>query len=233
MKPEKPTEAADQVTSGGGQNASSLEDAIETLGRSFVDHPGFMWTSTGLEVLHAEWPAYPHGHGLTFPSHALAECPQGTLFFPIDSIDQCTLFAVGEKPRQDPYGSQHLHIAAWNKDLRGLAAAGHLDGVRDEGEVLSFPTGSMELTQKGLHAATIDMLLGPEVQLLGDDLLLHLHEGRFDTAIREASLRVEIALRRASGLSEHGRRLVETCFGEAGVLVPQSMTKATRQTLRN
>jgi hypothetical protein len=128
---------------------------------------------------------------------ALAEHPGNTRFFPIDNIDQCTLFAVGEKPKQDPYGVQHLHVAVWDDDLRACALARYVEGIHDEGEFLSFPDGSMQLTPKGVKGATIDALLGPALDSLEDEILDHLHEARYDTAVREASLRVEVALRRA------------------------------------
>src|SRR5262249_35060443 len=66
----------------------------------------------GFEILHADWPAYPRGHGIRSTLNALAEYPRNTRFFPIDNIDQCTLFAVGEKPKQDPqrWWPQYLEL---------------------------------------------------------------------------------------------------------------------------
>lgn len=233
MEPEEPKQSCNRLTSGSDQSLVSLEDTIETLGRSFANHPGFMWTDAGFEALHADWPAYPRGRGIAATLSALAEYPEDTRFFPIDNIDQCRLFAVGEKPKQDPYGLQHLHVAVWDDDLRACASSRYVEGVRDDGESLSFPNGFMQLTRKGVNGATIDALLGPALKSLEGDILDHLHEARYDTAVREASLRVEVALRRASGLPDHGRRLVEKCFGKTGVLIPKGITNASRQTLQN
>ena len=232
MKPEEPNEVGNPLQSTSDQSVLSLEDTINALGRSFASHPGFI-IDAGFEILHADWPAYPRGHGIRSTLSALAEYPQNTKFFPIDNIDQCTLFALGEKPKQDPHGPQHLHVAVWDDDLRVFALARYVEGIRDEGEFLGFPDGSMQLTQKGVGGATIDALLGPALESLEEEILIHLHEARYDTAVREASLRVEVAMRRASGLSDHGRRLVEKCFGESGVLVPKGITNPRRQTLRN
>ncbi len=233
MEYEEPNQAGNRLRTGRDQPVISLEDAIDTLGRSFAGHPGFMWTDFAFEILHADWPAYPRGHGITITLSALAEYPRDTEFFPIDNIDQCTLFAVGEKPKQDPLGPQHLHVALWDDDLRACASGAYVEGVRDDNEFLTFPNGSMRLTQKGVNGATVDALLGPALHSLAEGVLDHLHEARYDTAVREASLRVEVALRRASGLPDHGRRLVEKCFGEPGVLVPEGLTNSGRQTLRN
>ncbi len=233
METEGPNQPGNRLPSESDQSVVSLEDTIATLGRSFASHPGFMWTEVGFEILHADWPAYPRGHGITITLSALAEYPRETRFFPVDNIDQCTLFVVGEKPKEAPYGPQHLHVAVWDDDLRACASAGYVEGVRDEDEFLTFPNGSMQLTQKGVNGATIDALLGPALNSLEEDIIDHLHEARYDTAVREASLRVEIALRRASGLPDHGRRLVEKCFGEPGVLVPKGLPNPSRQMLRS
>ncbi|MBI3611154.1 MAG: hypothetical protein HY204_10705 [Nitrospirae bacterium] len=125
MERKEPNQASDRLPSGRDQAAVSLGDVIDTLGRSFASHPGFMWTGSRFEILHADWPAYPRGHGITITLRVLAEYPRDTEFFSIDSIDQCTLFAVGEKPKQDPYGLQHLHVAVWDDDLRACASAGY------------------------------------------------------------------------------------------------------------
>ena len=44
--------------------SSSLEDLIPSLAEHFATHPGFMWQAVGFEGLHADWPAYPLGHGV-------------------------------------------------------------------------------------------------------------------------------------------------------------------------
>lgn len=235
MEPEEPNRPEDTLPSADDQPIVSVEDAIAALGRSFSTHPGFMWTDAGFEILHANWPAYPRGHGAMVALSVLAEYPRETRFFPIDNIDRCTLFVVGEKPKDAPHGPQHLHVALWDDDLRACASARYVDGVRDDKaeEFLAFPTGYIQLTQKGVNGATINELLGPALDFTNASIIDHLHEARYDTAVREASLRVEIALREASSLSDHGRRLVEKCFGEPGLLVPKGLTNPPRQTLRN
>lgn len=232
MEPEESNRPGDLPPSG---DDVSFEETIATLGRSFSTHPGFMWTDTGFEILHADWPAYPRGHGATVTLRVLAEYPRETRFFPIDNIDRCTLFVVGEKPKETPHGPQHLHVAVWDDDLRACTSARYIEGVRDDEaeEFLAFPAGYIQLTHKGVNGATINELLGAALASTDSSIIDHLHEARYDTAVREASLRVEIALRQASGLSDHGRRLVEKCLGELGVLVPKGLANPPRQTLRN
>src|SRR2546422_3952053 len=108
MEPEERNEVGNPLQPISDLSVVSLEETISLLGQSFASHPGFMWTDAGFEILHADWPAYPRGHGIRTTLSALAEYPGNTRFFPIDNIDQCTLFAVNEKPKQDPYGVQHL-----------------------------------------------------------------------------------------------------------------------------
>jgi hypothetical protein len=233
MESERSDQQSLVLPPGGDQSIISLDETITALGRSFASHPGFMWTHDGWEVIHADWPAYPRGHGIRITLAALGEYPRDTRFFPIDNIDQCTLFVVGDKPEQDPSGPQHLHVAVWDVDLRASALARYIEGVRGEEDYLTFPERFMQLTPKGVNAATTNALLGQALDVLADDIIDHLHEARYDTAVREASLRVEIALRSASGLSDYGRRLVEKCFGERGVLIPEGLTNPNRQLLRN
>lgn len=233
MEPKNSDALPDRLPPDDDRRLAGLDDAIASLGRSFESHPGFMWTDAGFEVLHADWPAYPRGHGIAVTLGSVAEYPLGTQFFPIDNIDECTLFAVGEKPKQARNNRQLLHLAAWDDDLRACASARYVAGILDNEAYLMFPDGSMKLTQKGAHAATVDALLQPANDLIAAEVIDHLREARYDTAIREASLRVEIGLRRASGLPDHGRRLIERCFGDAGVLVPKGLTNVSPQLLRN
>jgi hypothetical protein len=213
--------------------AAGLSGLIDNLAHEFAGHPGFMWNDSGFEVLHANWPAYPLGHGIVSCLYSLSQYPRDTRFFPIDNIDRCTLFAVGKKPKQDPYGSQHLHVAVWDEDLRKCESSGYIEGVRSEEEFLGYPNGSVQLTPKGINAAIIDLLLGPALRILDDRILDSLRDAHYDTAVREASILVEMKLRRLSGSEDHGRDLVTKCFGEAGVLVPRGITNADRLQVLN
>jgi hypothetical protein len=192
-----------------------------------------MWTETGFQVLHAKWPAYPKAHGVRTALTVLAEFPRKTRFFPIDNIDRCSLFVVGDKPKGDAFAAEHLHVAVWDDDLRECMSRGYIEGVREDGEYVTFPNESMCLTDKGLRGATIDALLGAALDVLDEQVVDYLHDARYDTAVREAALRVELALRHASGLKDNGRKLVDKCFGEKGVLMPQALINAERLNLRN
>jgi hypothetical protein len=212
---------------------TGLDKAVADLASEFVSHPGFMWTDSGFEVLHADWPAYPRGHGLEICLQSLVEYPTDTRFFPIDNIDWCTLFVVGEKPKEDRFGSQHLHVAVWDEDIRECAARGFIEGVRTDDEFLDFPRDFLEVTPEGRRAALIDLLLGSMAGVLGRQILDFLYDTQYDSAVREASIMVEMQLRRLSASSDHGRRLIEKCFGKAGVLVPNGMTNANRLLVLN
>ena len=78
------------------QARNSLADELEALARLFSSHPGFMWTEGGFSVLHADWPAYPKGAGYKHAIAALADAVYR--FYPLDNIDQCTLFLVDREP---------------------------------------------------------------------------------------------------------------------------------------
>ena len=100
----------------------SVEDAIETIADLLVDHPGFMTSATGgIEVLHADWPAYPLGHGRRAALLTLAEYPNGTEFIRDDNIDHCTLMSVGRELTTRSGMPVHLFVAAWDRDLLALA----------------------------------------------------------------------------------------------------------------
>ena len=109
------------------------------------------------------------------------------------------LFVVGTEPKGDPFASKYIHVAVWDDDLRACAASRYIEGVRDDDDYLEFPSGSIRLTHKGIGAATVNALLGSELRTIEPDLLELLHEGRYETAVREACVRVEVALKRASG----------------------------------
>ncbi len=89
-------------------------------------HPGFMSYGHGsIEVLHADWPAYPSGHGWQLALRSLAGFPSTVRFRQIDDIDQCILFvAVGRgsclEPRDDLYDAKLFHVAIWREDLLSL-----------------------------------------------------------------------------------------------------------------
>lgn len=211
---------------------SEIEELVDTVAQQFVSHPGFMWASGGFEILHADWPAYPRGHGVSVSIRAMTEFPLGTGFFPIDNIDQCTLFVVGVRPETDQYGPHHIHVALWDEDLQTCQDSGYIDGVRFNGNNIEFPKNCVELTRKGVERATIDMLVEHDLEAFDQNVADHLYEGHYDSAVREASICVELSLRKASGLTDHGHRLVEKCFGEGGILVPNRLPNASRQTLR-
>jgi len=214
-----PAKALDKVT-----------DLVQGLAQSFSSHPGFMWTDSGFEVLHADWPAYPRGHGREALLDALAEYPPGTAFFKVDNIDMCTLFAVGRQPENAKTAKTLPHVAIWDEDLRLGARRDYLDGVRDEDEFLQFG-GSMTLSSQGEHAILLhELTLGIPDHLL-DTVWDHLESRRYDTAVREAAVLLEVRMKRAAGSTENGWALVDRCFGPTGYLLPPELPNASRLNL--
>jgi len=204
---------------------------VERLAAAFSSHPGFMWTESGFEVLHAEWPAYPRGHGLGALLERLAEFPPNTQFFPVDNIDQCTLFVVGRKPERDPYSKKHLHIALWDEDLREAARRGYVSEVQAEEGLVRFPEGCLTLTPAGTHAVLVQELVQDVPKPLLERVQGYLDLRRYDAAVREAALLLELRMRAALQSQAFGQALVDECFGLQGRLHPKDLPNAYRLTL--
>ena len=86
------------------------------------------------EALHADWPAYPVGHGLDHALDTLCNLPPGTRLTAIDDIDQCLLLVAMDHRKQDEadeYHADHHHTALWHDDLRALRDAGLVEGFRE------------------------------------------------------------------------------------------------------
>lgn len=83
------------------------------------------------EALHADWPAYPVGHGVDHALDTLCNLPPGARFAAIDDIDRCLLLldmdhrAPGEA---DDCHTDHHHVAIWHEDLRALRDQGLAEG---------------------------------------------------------------------------------------------------------
>jgi len=98
-------------------------------------HPGFMQYDAGtFDVLHADWPVYPAGHGWQLALRSLAVFPPNVRFRPIDDIDKCLLFvAAGTGSCLEPKGDLHdprwFHVAVWHDDLLELHERGLISGM--------------------------------------------------------------------------------------------------------
>jgi len=105
-----------------------------------------------------------------------------------------------------------------------------VDGVSDDDEgFLSFANGFIEVSGAGTRLALIyELTAGVHPEILGRvDEFLRL--GRFDTAVREASILVEQSLRACAPLSKHqsATELVRTLFEAQANRVLQSVPSAT------
>lgn len=112
-----------------------MEHYADRTEMSIFDHPGFMeYEGGGIEVLHADWPVYPGGHGWSIALRSLAVFPSNVRFVQISDIDQCLLFvAIGSgsclEPKGDLYDPKWFHVAVWRDDLRELHERGLVSGV--------------------------------------------------------------------------------------------------------
>jgi hypothetical protein len=100
------------------------------------DHPGFMLYDSDpilLEVIHANWPIYPPGHGYELAIESLAVFPTNWRFQKIDEIDQCVLFIALDPdegpPQKNVYASDLFHVAVWSEDLLELHHRGFISGL--------------------------------------------------------------------------------------------------------
>jgi hypothetical protein len=204
--------------------------AVRDLAVAFAHHPGFMWTESGFEILHADWPAYPIAHGLRAALYTFGDYPTSTRFFSVDNIDACTLFSVNRKLQTSARNPEHLWVAVWDDDLRELSQLKLVDGVSGDDEgFLSFADGAIEVTAAGTRLALIyELTAGVRREIL-DRVDEFLRLGRYDTAVREASILVEQTLRAGVSTSKHqaASELVNTLFTAQANGVLQSVPSAT------
>jgi hypothetical protein len=203
------------------ETGEAIGRLIDSLVDTFVDEPGFMWTGSGIEVLHADWPAYPTGHGPRRTLARLGEFPADTTFFAVDRIDGCTLFVAGRELPRDPLNRKHYHVAVWDEDLRACQQRGFLVGpsIGSDGRI-EFPAQQMAVSSRGQYAILIDELTHDINQSLLQEVQDFFYLKRFDAGIREAALFLEATLRTSVGSTESGQALIEECFGESGRLFP-------------
>jgi hypothetical protein len=245
---------------------------------SLFDHPGALFYEAGIEIIHANWPAYPIGHGVQAAMENLSCFSRDTIFYPIDDIDGI-LLCINEEPRmKEPFHPKYYHIALWHDDLHELNRIRIISGIQgltpwqwefmqfenlaksipnpefdpagnlilhdEEGnsfiykkpEVLTLnednfeafvwaPSGKFQLTEFGKdqldnshsnYEINRDILerVGPVIEI-----------NYFDTAVREASIMLEMILKKLHCTNDYGQRLVNLhCevvrkkFGEAAYL---------------
>jgi hypothetical protein len=212
----------------------SLTSLLESLASRFLDHPGFMRFGGGFEILHANWPAYPTGHGIKNALSVLADFPSNTEFFAIDNIDQCTLFVAGKMPKENEFDKNLFHVALWDEDLRDMAQKGFLFAVSVIDDRVEFHEGYLSLSDLGQHAILISELaydVHPEIMGLVEDFL---YQDRYDTAIREAAVLLESRLREfsKSKSTEYGQQLIDKCFGASSTLLPKDYPNSSRLEIR-
>ena len=102
---------------------------------SIFAQPGFLeYGGLAIEVLHADWPAYPGGHGWRLALRSLVVFPSIVRFLVLGDIDQCLLFvSVGSGSCLEPTGDlrdpKWFRVVVWRDDLRELHERGLISGV--------------------------------------------------------------------------------------------------------
>jgi hypothetical protein len=227
---------------GDSKPVTSPDNLLSTLESAFAKHPGFMRHEFGFEVLHANWPAYPLGHGLRFAIAVLADYPAQTRFFPIDNIDQCTLFVVGEVPNKDKYDDRLLHVAVWDEDLVELSQMRLLAGISVTWSAaeesardffLDYHPDSVTLTDLGHEIALFLELTQQAQSKLIDDLMPMILARKYDSAVRDAAVGLESRMKAILGTKSIGHRLVEECFGNDGDARLAKLSNADRLEVRS
>lgn len=210
----------------------SISRFLESLASHFLDHPGFMWSGGGFEVLHANWPAYPTGHGIESALSVLADFPSNTEFFAIDNIDQCTLFVAGKMTEGNELDKNLFHVALWDEDLCEIAQKGFLVAASVIDNKVEFHDGYLSLSAIGHQAILINELaydVHPQIMALVEDFL---YQDRYDTAIREAAVLLESRLREFSKSTEYGQKLIDKSFGASSTLLPKDFPNSSRLEIR-
>jgi hypothetical protein len=113
---------------------SAGRDTINGVSMDLFEHPGFMNYDGLFEILHADWPVYPPGHGWQLALAGLAVFPDHVSFQQIDEIDKCVLFVarnVGRpfEPGSNPHDFHYFHVAVWEEDLLELHRRGAIRGI--------------------------------------------------------------------------------------------------------
>jgi len=189
----------------------------------FFDHPGLMWNVDGsFEMLHADWPVYPPGHGWLKALEVLGSYPKGTIFKEIDSIDLCKLFIVSRNEKiEDVYNERHFHIAIWDKDLIKLNQQRMITGVdSDDDNLFGFnkcvviSAEGIKLTQIGYQSLLDFNWNKPEdlVHEISQRVKPLIGIAYYDTAVREANIIIEMRLCGITGSNAYGQKLINEYY---------------------
>ncbi|MFF2601277.1 hypothetical protein ACFVVB_19590 [Streptomyces californicus] len=106
------------------ENRRSLGAHSGYLGYATCDGHGF------IVAMHADRPVYPCPSGDGHVLFDLAQFPEGVEFVPVDDIDQCRLFEARGYGQRNPQERDRYYVACRLEDLRLLAEAGLITGMR-------------------------------------------------------------------------------------------------------
>jgi hypothetical protein len=189
----------------------------------FFDHPGLMWNIDGsFEILHADWPVYPPGHGWLKALEVLGSYPKDTIFMEIDSIDLCKLFIVSRNEKiEDVYNEKHFHIAIWDEDLLELSQQQMITGVDvEEDEIFGYKK-KVVIIAEGIKLTEVGYQRLLDFNWNNPEVLLHEISKRvkpiigiayYDTAVREANIIIEMRLCDITGSNSYGQKLINEYY---------------------
>lgn len=165
-----------------------------------------------------EWPASPRSF-LDDTIVELSEFPEGTQFYQIDSSDICTLFSADRPIAKNKYTSNVYFVAAWHMCLSDGLKKGLIDSFVIESGKPIFPLGYFKLSPNGYRYALLSRLTEhmPIHHPFINEVHDYLVQGKFDTAIREATVKLENRMHQISGapLKAHGVKLIQILFKNA------------------
>jgi hypothetical protein len=203
------------------------------------------WGSAVLVAIHADWPIYPAGEGWLTALRSLGVFPAGTMFTPLDDIDQCVLLLaegiIGEPPK-DRFSPENYHVALWHEDLLQLVRTGYARGpveLRDGFDrrpdwLDDDAQPQLEVTWSGWHSLDNELSNAYKApSAVSKRLAPILAAGLYDTAIREMSVHLEVEMRRGLGGSDlYGQQLVEKLIHDLEPVMLEADLKVLRGNLR-
>jgi hypothetical protein len=151
-------------------------------------------------------------------------------------MDACTLLAVGRKPESKARRGDIPHVAVWDQDLRTLAKSRLVDGVSESTDgFLEFPEGCVEISGDGAQLALLYELSADVHPSILERIETLLEVRRYDSAVRDASIMLEHAIKALvpESAHRHGKQLIDKVFAKDNPVVPGTIPNPRRLLLKD
>jgi len=166
-----------------------------------------------------DWPSGPKS-SFEDTIEELADFPKETKFYKIESNNVATLFSVDQVLPKMHSAYNSFFVAIFNKCFsEGVQLNTFTDCVIDK-NVIHFPLGYFRITDNGHRLSTLSRLtLEMTIHPIIDEVYELIVFGKYDTAIREASVRLENRIRVLCSASDKlfGINLIKELFKNAPV----------------